>query len=144
MLLTVATLIVAQYRPSMPVEVYVAPIIAPSNIIGMGGAAQALATGSGAILQNPAAMAVRYDYNGVRYFDWDFSFDVLLSGGHNDVENSGQNTGQSLQVVEASLGFNFGKLGLGVALDSQSTNVCAARASSCSDKLPTSRPPSLP
>src|SRR6478609_7277424 len=96
------------YRPSTPVEVYVAPIVAPTNILGMGGAAQALATGSGAILLNPAAMAVRYDYNGGRHFDWDVSFDYLLSAGHVDVENSGRAPqSEGVDLLLASLGVNI-------------------------------------
>jgi len=124
--LAVAGLVVTQaYRPSTPVEIYVAPIVAPTNILGMGGAAQALATGSGAILMNPAAMAVRYDYNGGRWFDWDFSFDYLLSAGHVDIENSGRNPkDEGVDLLMASLGVNLGRLGIALGFDSQGTKTC--------------------
>lgn len=124
--LALTSLVIAQsYRPSTPVEIYVAPIVAPANILGMGGAAQALATGSGALLMNPASMAVRYDYNGANWFDWDFSLDYLVSAGNTDIENAGRNPqNEGVQLLEASLGFNFGRLGVGLALDSQDTKFC--------------------
>ncbi|HSI03749.1 MAG TPA: hypothetical protein VLC93_04705 [Myxococcota bacterium] len=124
--LALTSLVLSQaYRPTTPVEIYVAPIVAPTNILGMGGAAQALATGSGAMLMNPAAMAVRYDYNGGNWFDWDFSLDYLVSAGDTDIENSGFDRGdESVQLLEASLGFNFGRLGVGLSFDSQETRFC--------------------
>ena len=124
--LALTSLVLSQaYRPSTPVEIYVAPIVAPTNILGMGGAAQALATGSGAMLMNPAAMAVRYDYNGAAWFDWDFSLDYLASAGDTDIENSGFDRGdESVQLLAASLGFNFGRLGAGISFDSQETRFC--------------------
>jgi hypothetical protein len=124
--LALTSLVVTQdYRPSTPVEIYVAPVVAPTNYLGMGGAAQAMATGSGAILLNPAAMAVRYDYNGHRWFDWDFSFDYLLSAGHVDIENSGRDPDhEKVDLIAGSLGVNLGRLGLAIAVDSQQTRSC--------------------
>ncbi len=131
--LVLTSLVITQdYRPSTPVEVYVAPIVAPSNILGMGGAAQALATGSGATLMNPASMAVRYDYNGAAWFDWDFSLDYLASAGSSDIENSGRDPeNESAELLAASLGFNFGRLGVALAFDSQQTRFCPAAVATC-------------
>lgn len=131
--LALTSLFVTQdYRPSTPVEIYTAPMVAPTNILGMGGAAQALATGSGAMLLNPAAMAVRYDYNGAKWFDWDFSIDYLISAGTTDIENAGRNPdNESVQVLDASFGLNLGKLGVGLSLDSIDQRTCPPDVPAC-------------
>ena len=132
--LLIATATVAQYDPSTPVEMYVAPVLAPARVIGMGGAAQALAVGSGGILLNPAAIASRYDYNGNTWFDWDFSFDALASSGNVDIENSGRSdNGERVALLDASLGFNFGRLGLGAAFDITNVRTCPPGVASCDD-----------
>jgi hypothetical protein len=98
----------------------------------MVGAAQARATGSGAMLMNPAAMAVRYDYNVGNWFDWDFSFDYLVSAGNTDIENAGRDPDdESVQLLEASLGFNFGRLGVGLSFDSLEQRTCQNPGGTC-------------
>lgn len=140
--ITTATL--AQYNASTPVETYVAPVIAPARVVGMGGAAQALAVGSGGILANPAAIANRYDYNGNARYDWDFSFDALTSSGNSDIENAGRNTGgERVSAIAASIGLNLRRLGIGLAFDIQPTRTCPVGVTRCKDSESLQMTPSL-
>ncbi len=63
-------------------------VLGSGRIIGMGGAAQALAQGSAGALFNPAAPAARADTS-VKNFDWDFHFDVLNTSLGSDFDNNG-------------------------------------------------------
>lgn len=63
-------------------------VIGSGRIVGMGGAAQALAQGSAGALFNPAAPAARADTS-TGTWDWDFHLDFLNTSLGSDFDNNG-------------------------------------------------------
>ena len=94
-------------------------VVGSGRIIGMGGAAQALAQGSAGALFNPAAPAARADTS-VNNFDWDFHLDILNTSLGSDFDNNGilQETEFGFlqgPVVTAGLVGQYGCWGLGAS-----------------------------
>ena len=93
-------------------------VLGSGRIIGMGGAAQALAQGSAGALFNPAAPAARGDTS-TKNFDWDFHLDILNTSLGSDFDNNGivqESEFGFLQgpVVTGGLVGQYGCWGLGV------------------------------
>lgn len=70
------------------IDLHQGAVIGSGRIIGMGGAAQALAQGSAGALFNPAAPAARSDTS-TRTWDWDFHIDFLNTSLGSDFDNNG-------------------------------------------------------
>ncbi|HEY8143140.1 MAG TPA: hypothetical protein VIG06_10725 [Kofleriaceae bacterium] len=70
------------------IDLHQGAVLGSGRIIGMGGAAQALAQGSAGALFNPAAPAARADTS-TRNFDWDFHIDILNTSLGSDFDNNG-------------------------------------------------------
>lgn len=69
-------------------DVYLGPVLGSARIVGMGGAAVAMAEGSAGILANPAAPGVRPSTSKDRW-DWDFHVDWLSPQIGTDFDNNG-------------------------------------------------------
>lgn len=94
-------------------------VIGSGRIVGMGGAAQALAQGSAGALFNPAAPAARSDTS-TRRWDWDFHIDFLNTSLGSDFDNNGilQETEFGLfegPVVTAGAILQYGCWGVGLS-----------------------------
>jgi hypothetical protein len=87
-------------------EFFQGPLIAPSRIIGVGGAYTALAEGIDGAPVNAASPAVREPFS-YDWFDWDFALDASLPGayGGTDFDNYGPNN--SLQLQETVNSFLY-------------------------------------
>lgn len=124
------------------VEFSTGPLIAPSNVVGMGGAFIAIAEGSAGMQFNPAAVANRYHYNGDQWFDWDFTIDWLNVGAgasgadvfRDGREGTGRqgNQGQAT-LLTAGFGLMFGRLGVGLQLSNQELSFCRSGGSGGAD-----------
>ncbi len=101
------------------IDLHQGAVLGSGRIVGMGGAAQALAQGSAGALFNPAAPAARADTS-TRNFDWDFHIDILNTSLGSDFDNNGiqQETEFGFlqgPVVTAGLVGQYGCWGLGVS-----------------------------
>jgi hypothetical protein len=130
------------YDPSYAVEVYRGALIAPVNIVGMGGAHLSVAEGSAAQAWNPAAIANRYPYDGNDWFTWDWSLDYMGLGTgsgaiRTDLDNDGraESAAGGIFAASASLGLNFGRFGLGMMVRGQTYDICLdPAAKSCGER----------
>ncbi len=110
------------------------PIIAPANVVGMGGAYIGLAEGSGAQAFNPAAVAMRYPYNGSEWFSWDWAMDWVIGGLDTDIDLENDGRGDASGEVERmSFAFNllFGRFGIGINIQSQNRTSTCAQGATC-------------
>jgi hypothetical protein len=114
-------------------------LVFPANITGLAGAFVSVAEGAGAQLQNPAAVANRYAYDGHLWFDWDFSVDVLGVGTFlgpiaTDFDNDGTRRANADNVLIGAVNFSWslGALGLGLGSLFANHSVCLdANATDC-------------
>lgn len=99
------------------IDYYQGPVLGSVRIVGMGGAAVALAEGSASMSANPASPAVR-PATSTRDWDWDWHADWLVAGLTTDYDNDGQIRDSSLNdapLVTAGLVGQYREWALGVA-----------------------------
>jgi hypothetical protein len=89
------------------IDLYQGPVLGSVRIVGMGGAAVALAEGSASMLVNPASPAVR-PATSTRAWDWDWHFDWLDPSLARDYDNDGRI--RATRFAEAPL-LTFGVVG---------------------------------
>lgn len=114
------------FDSSYAVELSRGPVVAPSRIVGMGGAFVSIAEGAGAYDLNPAAAGIRHRHNKDELWDWDFALEAIVSPRDSaDFENSRRSTSRidDLTVGYASLGFVAEQFGFGVAISASSLEV---------------------
>src|SRR5438132_2275382 len=70
------------------IELYDGVALGNTAVVGMGGAAVALAAGSSGTLVNPSAMAVRPTTDTDRW-SWDYHIDYLIGSLSSDYDNNG-------------------------------------------------------
>ena len=94
------------------IDLYSGAASGNTQIIGMGGAAVAMAQGSTATMINPAAAGVRAS-TADTWFQWDLHFDGYLAPSSKDYDNNGLTLGTGNGVQNADLGgqLQFGNLG---------------------------------
>ncbi len=101
-----------------PLDAHRGPVIGSSRVIGLGGAYAGVGEGIEGFFSNPAAVANRTRYS-VDWFDYDLSFDTLLTpGGEIDFDNDGASApeGSAFNAGNVAASLLFGRLGLGVAV----------------------------
>ncbi|MEQ8276780.1 MAG: hypothetical protein RMA76_26700 [Deltaproteobacteria bacterium] len=114
------------FEPAYGVELSQGTLVAPSRIVGMGGAFVSIAEGAGAYEINPAAAAIRYPHNKDELWDWDFALEGIVSPRDSaDFENSRREASRvdNLAAAYASLGFVAEHFGMGVAISASSLQV---------------------
>jgi hypothetical protein len=97
------------------IDYYQGPVLGSVRIVGMGGAAVALAEGSASMSANPASPAVRPETS-TRDWDWDWHADWLSAGLATDYDNDGQVRDSSLDdapLVTAGLVGQYREWALG-------------------------------
>jgi hypothetical protein len=98
------------------IDLFNGPVLAPSRILGMGGAHAALASGIDGAYYNPAGYAERAEKE-VNFFAFDPTAGLQLGGlfRNNDIENNGTRSLRSADIIQAGLGmrFQFGHVGVG-------------------------------
>jgi len=112
-------------RNNYVLDLYQGPLLAPTRVMGLGGAYVALAEGVDGIGQNAAASVVRPAYS-TGWFDNDVTLGVTLTGafGRTDFDNSGtdqRNTSTFFYTLGGLL--QFGNFGVGVLADFQRYSV---------------------
>lgn len=140
MLLGVASRAQAQeaYDSSRPVDIFSGTVVAPTAILGQGGAVIGLAEGSAAIAFNPAAVANRYAHSGGDWLDYDWSLDLVILAPDNprdtDLFNSGRQSLDAgrLTSVLASVSLQLGRLGFGINGKTLSFAECGDASTHCS------------
>jgi hypothetical protein len=107
------------------VDVFQGPILASSDVIGIGGAYAAMAEGIGGMVVNAAAPAVREPYN-VGYFSWDLSPGIsiplnLFGSKRDDFDNTGAAGHAYTDFLSLQLGglLQYGPFGLGLSAEVQ-------------------------
>ncbi len=107
------------------IDVFQGPILAPSDVIGIGGAYAGYAEGIAGMVVNAAAPAVREAYN-VSWFNWDFSPSISipfnLFGTRDDFDNTGSAGHAYTDFIYGTAGalVQFGALGIGLDAEIQS------------------------
>lgn len=108
-------------RNDFAIDLYQGPVLAPSRVVGLGGAYTALATGADGLGQNAASAATRPPYSNDT-FDYDVSLSFYLPGafGKTDFDNRGE-IGFNSFTFFYSLGalVQWGPWGLGALGDFQ-------------------------
>ncbi len=106
--------------PGPVVELVDGPVVAPANVIGMGGAHIAIAEGAGDLLVNPAAASNRSRYSRGDWFAWDWTLDTFAGGRGIDIDF--QNNARAkpaadrFSVVTGGLNMTFGRFGAGLSV----------------------------
>lgn len=98
------------------------PVLGSGRVVGLGGAYTALATGIEGAAWTPASYASRTPWDD-NWFEWDGTFDLMPSTIRNsDFDNNGRAgvTYGDLLFFSVGLGFQFGALGVGAVIDTQS------------------------
>jgi hypothetical protein len=105
-------------------DLYSGAIVGGVRVVGMGGAAVAVAEGSIGTLSNAAAPAVRRPTRQAR-FGWDFHVDGQSAAFADDFDNNGlRDTDQaSSQLASIGLVLQLGRWGLGVSATTTSTRI---------------------
>jgi hypothetical protein len=108
------------------IDLYSGAIVGGVRVIGMGGAAVAIAEGSVGMLSNVAAPAVRRTTRQSR-FGWDFHLDGQSAAGASDFDNNGlEDTDEaSSQLATAGVVLQYGPWGVGVSATTASTRIVA-------------------
>jgi len=110
------------------VDVFRGPVISSSRVLGMGGAYTGVAEGTQGGLLNTASLANRYAWS-TDWFDWDFNLDwlILVPGTDADVDNDGSYVGEGDGYLGVNLGagLQFGRLGVGLWLNSDTFSAVA-------------------
>lgn len=98
------------------VDLFRGPVIANSRVIGLGGAYTGFAEGTAGIPFNPASVAQR-NYYSEDWFDYDYDWDVLVTGALNgdsfDFFNSGNQATDSFVAYAIGGHLQFGPFGIG-------------------------------
>jgi hypothetical protein len=117
---------------SFSIDVFQGPILAPSDIIGIGGAYAGVAEGIAGLGVNAAAPAVREAYN-VSYFNWDFSPSISipfnLFGPRDDFNDTGANGQKYTDFIYATAGglIQYGPIGFGLDAEIQSYSLSSTQ-----------------
>jgi hypothetical protein len=108
------------------IDVFQGPILAPSDVIGIGGAYAGVAEGIAGLVVNAAAPAVREAWN-VSWFNWDFSPSIsiplnLFGGPRNDFADTGTAGPAYTDFIYGTAGalVQVGPFGLGLNAEVQS------------------------
>ncbi|MDD9936222.1 MAG: hypothetical protein OXT09_21600 [Myxococcales bacterium] len=107
------------------IDFVVGPILGAGRIIGLGGAYTALATGVDGTRWNPATYASR-DQWALDWLEWDVAFGLIPGSLRNtDFDNDGDSGFEydSFIFLTLGLGFQFGELGVGGAVTTQSYEI---------------------
>lgn len=106
------------------IDVFQGPILAPSDVIGIGGAYAGLAEGIAGLVANAASPAVREPHN-VTWFSWDvspsISIPLNLFGTRDDFDNSGAADHRYTDVIYGTIGalVQAGPFGFGASAEIQ-------------------------
>lgn len=112
------------------IDVFQGPILAPADVIGIGGAYAGYAEGIAGMVVNAAAPAVREAWN-VGWFSWDFSPSISiplnLFGPRDDFDNTGSAGHAYTDFIYATVGalVQAGPLGVGLNAEIQSFNLAS-------------------
>jgi hypothetical protein len=103
-------------------DVFQGTAIGSVRVVGMGGAATALAEGSSGTLANPAAAAIR-STTSTDWFDWDVHLDGVRGRSGGDLDNDGQRADAGMEFGTVGLVLNFGKTGIGLSTTTSSATI---------------------
>ena len=108
------------------IDLYSGAASGNTQIIGMGGAAVAMAQGSTATMINPAATGVRAS-TADTWFQWDLHFDGYLAPSSKDYDNNGlpQTSGNSVQNADVGGQMQLGDLGFADSVTATNQNLPA-------------------
>jgi hypothetical protein len=109
------------------IDLYHGGALGSIRIVGMGGAAVAIAEGSAGTLVNPAAVAVRTSTSTEKW-DWDFHVDWLNTVKAADWDNNGIDggDGSGVAIITGGLAGNYHDWGLAATVTTITTDVVGA------------------